>query len=90
MTSALERHIALLEEDLAKVNETYGNVAEEQELLKAKLGAIAEQIKRLARLETDRKQLLKESQTCAERLLEIEAEQTVLQIQIDALKKAGG
>ena len=85
MASAIERHIAVIEGELAKVNDVHAGVSEEHAFIKAKIAALDEQAKKFA---ADKAQLLKESATCAARLGEIEAEQSAYQVQIDALRKA--
>ena len=87
MTNTLERHIFQIESVLVGVDQAHAGVTEEHVLIKAKLAALAETVKKL---EGDKKQLLAESQSCAARLGELEAEQNAYRVQIDALRKAGG
>lgn len=87
MASAIERHIAGLEEGLAKVNEQHAGVSDEKLLINGKISALDAQAKKL---EADKAQRLRELGTCEDRLSEIEAEQSALTVQLDALRKVGG
>ena len=84
MASATERYIAEVEAELAKANEEHEEVSEEKALIDAKLSALPD----VKKIEADRKQLRLERETCAVRLVAIEAEQRGLQVTLDALRKA--
>ena len=85
MASSIERHIAALEADLAKANEDHAGVSGEKVLIQGKISALDAQVKKL---EADKTQRLRELGTCEDRLSEIEAEQSALTVQLDALRKA--